>query len=213
MENPRIIELSFVPVHQYRIPSIAFDPGWELRESHVLPSVSGLEEAAVHVYRGEENQVFLILQEGENYYDTSLYLEGGPDQVSAGARDINNDGLQELIILVDMGTTYKMSYIYAFDGETWVCLLAAENLVYADLDNDGNDELITVSFGTSKKIWIYRVGEDGFAKADVTENTENTYADLLSHQGRYYIETGRENQPGYYVYQNGILTEVSLGKL
>lgn len=214
LENPRIIELAFTPVHSYQIPQVPDDPFWEMRDSHVLSSVSGQREVAVEINRGEETQVFVILREGEKCYDTTLYLEGGPDQVLAETRDVNKDGLQELIVLVDMNTTFKMYYIYAFEGENCVCLLATDNLVFADLDNDGNDELLSVSLGAApQKVWIYRWGENGFEKADVIENTVNTYADLLQHNGRYYIETGNESEKGYYKYEDGILTEVSLGKL
>jgi hypothetical protein len=210
----RVVQLNFSEVPQIIAEPVPYDDSWELREDQVVNSVGNIGQVTVKIFRGEETQVFIILEDEHGFYDPSLYLEGGPDQIETFAQDMNNDGQKELLITVEMGNTYKIFYVYSFDGENWVRLLATENLMSVDLNNDAKDELITTSIGSFPGyVYIFRWNGTSFEKADVTENTENIYASIVSHKGRNYIETGKADEPGYYEYSYESLTEVDLGKL
>ncbi len=204
------IRLKFTPMPVSELETVVFESDWELLDTRVVNNVAGVDQVLVSFCRLDEGRVALILQDRFGFYDLKMELEEGePDRVAVTAMDLNGNGANELLLTADSGATIKEARVYTYDGDSWLCLLATENLIIADISNDGRDELITTSMGSLPGyVWIYRWTGSNFEKSDVNEGTENIYAALVTVDGRTLIETGKANEPQYYLYTEGILVEV-----
>lgn len=209
-EENNVIELKFMSMPVEELSPVAYNANWELKGSKSVFNVAGVEQVLVNLYKKDENEINAILQDKHGFYDLGLSLEGEPERLTSQAKDMNRDGALELVLLADRGTTYKEVRIYTYDGEKWKCILATENLIDADLNNDGLTELITTSMGSLPGyVWIYRWAEQQFEKSDVVQDLGVVYAVLTSIDGKTVIEAGNENNPKYYTYVDGKLLRIN----
>ena len=124
--------------------------------------------------------------------------------------DRDSDSINKIEIAGNLGAANRVMKIILYDEENqeWVKLLEIDNPTAADLDNDGSQELASVSMGSVPGfVDIYRWNEDHFEKASVTESAGFFYAGLYSREGKWIIESGQQGEPHFYQYMNGRLIE------
>jgi hypothetical protein len=203
------IDLKFKPMPVEELKFLMHDEKWRLIENRIVLNVSGVTHVLINLYQKNESEIHIVLQDKHGFYDLDFVLEGEPERLTAQAKDMNGDGVGELVLMTDRGVTYKEVKVYAYDGEKWKCILATENLIEIDLDSDGKMELVTTSMGSLPGyVWIYRWAEQRFEESDIAADLNALYAVLTTLDGKTVIEAGKANDPKYYAYSKGKLLRI-----
>lgn len=198
------IDLSFIPQPITEIQNIAFDNTWNLRKTVQLSNVSGVKKVLVLFYETNDGEIKLILQDKDKFYD--LGIEAKPEDAEAIVKDINNDGINELIISANLGATVKAVKIISFSNEKWVYLLNGENLIVIDLDAVGTSEIVETSMGSLPGYAnIYRWNGSQYEKSDLLKDSGSANAAFMLKENKPVFELTNDNKAEIYRYQNGKL--------
>lgn len=201
------IELSFTPQHAKEIQNIAFDKTWNLRKTVQLSDVSGVERVLLLFYEINDGQIKLILQDKDKFYD--LGLEAKPEDTEAIVKDINDDGVNELIVSANLGATVKAVKIISFSNEKWVYLLNGENLIVIDLDVDGKSEIVETSMGSLPGYAnIYRWNGSQYEKSDLLKDSGSASVAFMLKENKPVFELMKDNKAELFRYQKGKLEAV-----
>ena len=212
----RTIDLTFTPIPKQSL--IEGLPKDELikGKSIYYGNLSNQIEATVHLYVDNDENIDLESDEGVIYgflehegklYELGVLSNYGIDSVNINLSDRTFDGMKEIEIDGGMGATYLEVKIIRYNqiNKEWENLLTMGSPQIADLDKDGQEEIIGVSAGSLLPyVDIYKWNNDHFEKADIVNDTESTYASLYTIDGEWLIETGK--------YENGKTTEATLFK-
>ncbi|MDW7673517.1 MAG: hypothetical protein SCK28_03155 [Bacillota bacterium] len=200
------IELSFTPLPITKLDPITIESEWELIESKTVHNISGVEQILVSIFKVNEWENILILQDKHGFYDLAMSFEGGLERVTVKAVDMTDNGAEELFISTVQGATVTDSKIFSYDGEAWLCLLASENLINVDLDGDGKTELAATSMGSVPGfVSIYRYNDTTFESSDLVAATDSVHVAIITDNNRKLIETF-DGEATYY-YQVEFLAE------
>ena len=208
-----IINLNFMPQPIAKLSYIDYNEKWKSLGNQSMKNISGVSEILVNYYQVDQVETKLILQDKYGFVDLDMSLEGEIDRVTLFSKNVNNEDGLELIVMVDRGSTYKDVKIYDYDGESWRCILASDNIIVVDIDNDGIDNLVSTSMGSLPPyISIYFWDGGQFLKSDVVADIGSVYATLsISKEGKNIIQAGDENKYKLYEYYDRKLYEMRQG--
>lgn len=212
----RTIDLTFTPIPKQSLIEGLPKNGWIKGKSIYYGNLSNQIEATVHLYVDNDENIDLESDEGVIYgflehegklYELGVVSNYGIDSVNINLADRTFDGMKEIEIDGGMGAAYLEMKIIRYDqiNKEWENILTMGSPQIADLDKDGQEEIIGVSAGSLPPyVDIYKWNNDHFEKADIVNDTESTYANLYTIDGEWLIETGK--------YENEKTTEATLYK-
>lgn len=223
-DTKNTIELTFTPVSKVTLKEGSPKEGWIKGKSIYFGNLSNQIESTAHLYIDNNNNSELKPGDGTIYgflvHENKFYELGEVGNYNINSVNVNLvdrtfDGIKEIEFVGDMGSTYREMKIIAYNeaNNDWENLLTMGSPQIVDLDRDGQDELVAVSVGSLPPfVEIYRWNNDHFEKADITENTKSTYANLYTVDGEWIIETGiydngKTSEPKLYKYKEGKLIE------
>ncbi|MBO8163323.1 MAG: hypothetical protein H0Z34_06335 [Brevibacillus sp.] len=187
-------------------------------KSFGLQRISGQKNVYVHLYvdpqfrdNPEQGEVIAYLQDGSVQYNLGMVTDYGIANADVRADDVTGDKLAEIVLSGTLGSHYEERKVIGFDGERkeWVLYLQTGSPVEADLDGDGQPELLAVSKGSVPSyVWLYRWQGGRFVMADFAKATGSQYARLVERDDYVLIETGRPGTNHLYRYDQGALFEI-----
>lgn len=143
----------------------------------------------------------------------------GIEKVEISQYDLTNDGINELILMGELGATASITKVYSFDSslDQWYQLLETGFVQYIELDENPGWEIVSTSIGSlPPHVLIYKWNGKAYEKLDVAVATGNDYAYLLDAYPIYWIaagkiEAGKSAETHYYALRNNILVEYPKG--
>lgn len=208
------IVLDFTPQPISELERLDIDGKWNHIISHVVDFSLKPEGISIHIYEIDKGECRIILDDYNGFYNMDITIrEEDIDRLLILSEDLNSNGNQELVVIIDRGTTYKEVNVFTYNDSKWQCILTAENLIATDLSNDGKPELITTSMGSLPPyVLIYRWSGDFYEKADINEETGFLYSTLININEETYIEAGNPEEPHFFKYKEGKLIEYNINK-
>lgn len=221
--DSQAIDLVFSTISKEKLEEGQPKEEWVKAKSIYFGRLPNQIEATVHLYLEnigdslEKNAgaVYAFLEHEGKTYDLRDVGGYGLRNVSVELEDMNFDGIKEVVISGGMGSNYVGKTIIEYDqnNQEWVILLSTANLQSIDLDGDGQEELVSISYGSMPgRVSIYRWNQDHFERVSIAEATGNGYAYLHNEEGKWIIESGRFSNgemedARYYRYKSGKLIE------
>ncbi|WP_313343020.1 hypothetical protein [Sedimentibacter sp.] len=215
-----VIDLDFTPVPKTSLKEGLPKEGWINGKSIYFGDLPNQIESTIHLYidsnenpelRPGEGTIYGFLEHDNKIYELGVVSGYGFHDIDVDLADRTFDGIKEINIVGDMGATYIEMKIIAYneDSNEWENLLTMGTPTVADLDRDGQEELIAGSAGSLPPYAdIYKWNNDHFEKVEITEATGNLYAYLDIIDGEWIVITGlQDHEPTMYKYEAGKLTE------
>ncbi|NYB73597.1 hypothetical protein HZF24_05525 [Sedimentibacter hydroxybenzoicus DSM 7310] len=215
-----VIDLSFTSVPKTALIEGLPEEGWIRGKSIYFGDLPNQIESTVHLYvdsnenpelRPGEGTIYGFLEHDNKLYELGEISSYGFNGIDVNLSDRTYDGIKEINITGGMGATYIELKVIAYnkDSNEWENLLTMGSPAIADLDRDGQDELIAGSTGSLPPfVDIYRWNNDCFERAEITEATGNLYAYLDTINDEWIIKSGLQNvEPKLYKYEAGKLIE------
>lgn len=204
---------NFIPEPPVELEKSELPKGWKQSGIFGVNNVGGFSEVNVKVsdYIDSNDEITAFLNVENAYYRIPSIHCNKPDGINIGAQDLNNDGLNELILSSPAGTTYVQTMVIGFDkvSKKWLKLLDSNWLEAIDLDDDDAVEVVETSCGSCPPyVIIHRWNKGQFEKMNVTEATGNEYSVLLQEYFPPLIDSGKPFKSYYYRYLSGQLKEV-----
>ncbi len=220
--NQQTINLTYTPVTAKQLKEGQPKENWIKEKSIYFEKLNNQIDCTVHLYQEKNtgiveqgvNCVYAFLEHEGKFYEIGSVSNYSIEDVSINLIDRTFDGVKEIEIIGNMGTSYSEMKVIGYNQETWTALLVMGSPLFADLNDDGIEELTAVSTGSLPSfVNIYRWQDDKFEKVSITEITNNDYANLYNKEGNWIIESGKfENdklQKFYYKYDNDKLIEIN----
>ncbi|WP_313162579.1 hypothetical protein [Sedimentibacter sp.] len=215
-----VIDLDFTPVPKTSLKEGLPKEGWINGKSIYFGALPNQIESTVHLYidgnespeqRPGEGTIYGFLEHKNKIYELGVVSSYGFHDIDIDLADRTLDGIKEINIVGGMGATYAEMKIIAYneDSNEWENLLTMGTPTVADLDRDGQEELIAGSAGSLPPYAdIYKWNNDHFEKVEITEATGNLYAYLDIIDDEWIITTGlQDHEPTMYKYKEGKIIE------
>ncbi len=206
------ILLEFSPEPTKELEAVDIQGNWNHIVSQVIDFSLKTEGISIQIYELNKGENLVVLDDYNGVYNMDIELgEEEIDRLIIMTEDMNSNGNEELVVVIDRGATFKEVNIYTYRDSKWHCILTAENLISTDLSDDGKCELITTSMGSLPPyIVIYRWNGDTFEKTDINEETGFLYSTLVNINDEAYIEAGNPEEPYFFKYKDGKLIQYTI---
>ncbi len=211
--TPSTPDSHFEPEPPVELKKSELPKGWKQSKTFSVNNVGGFNEVNVKLgdFIDSNDEITAFLDAESTYYNIPSIHCNKPDDINMWAQDLNNDGLNELILSAPAGAAYVQTMVIGFDkvAKKWLKLLDSNLLEAVDLDDDGVVEVIETSCGSLPPyVIIHRWNKGQFEKMDVTKATGNDYSMLRQEYFPPLIISGRPFESYYYRYISGQLKEV-----